>query len=106
MLHNEGDVDLRSRGMGEQAGEASVECGVPEPQVEPEGRGGSITDNHFGGKAESIKPSNDIFPDRGVKIMAVPKVLSFAPTIETSEPACPRGGGVRVKFGKKFSKKR
>jgi hypothetical protein len=48
MVEDERDIDLWARGMGKQAGEASVKGCGPKPKVESERIGGAISNNNLG----------------------------------------------------------
>jgi hypothetical protein len=78
----------------------------PGPEVEPEGRGGAIADENFRSEAKGGEARRDIFPNGSVEVMGIPQVPRRRPAILPPEPADPRGGGVRVHFGKEFGQER
>jgi hypothetical protein len=56
----------------------------------------------LGDGTESLKPSGNVLPDVGVKVVCVPEVLGAIPAVATAEPINPGGGGVKIEFGEEF----
>jgi hypothetical protein len=101
-----GHRSVRFSGIGKKSREAIAERKWPDPEVEPEGRGGAVADENFRSEAKGGEARRDIFPNGSVEVMGIPQVPRRRPAILPPEPADPRGGGVRVHFGKEFGQER
>jgi hypothetical protein len=100
-----GDINVRASRVGEHVGVAFMQGLIPQPEIHPEGRGGPIPQGDLGDRAKGSKTGNNILPNGSVKVMAVPQVVGAIPAVHPAKPGCPRGRGVGVKFGEKFSEK-
>jgi hypothetical protein len=86
----------------EQVGESFVQGLVSKPEIHPEGRGSPISQGDLGDGAKGSKTDNNILPDGGVQVVAVPQVTGAVPPVHPAKPGCPGG---RVDFCEKFREK-
>jgi hypothetical protein len=60
---------------------------VAEAEVEPEGGGVPISQGNLENGAKGSDPSNDIFPDGSVEVMAVPQIAGVVAVVCRNEEA-------------------